>query len=317
MGMKTIKKQRRTQKGQQLPTLTEDEARAHFEKTRWPDGPVCPHCGSINVYKMTGKTTRAGLLACRDCRGHFTVTVGTVMEDSHLSLVVWIQAFHLMVSSKKGMSALQLQRNLGLGSYKTAWHLAHRIREAMRCEPVVAILKGTIQADETYVGGKPRKGTGYHKRGRGTAKAPVMVLVETGPGGKAHSRHVERVDGASLKGAICEMVDKSSAIHTDELAAYKGIGAHFDGGHKTVNHGSGQYVGSEGQHTNTAESYFALLKRGVMGSFHHISKKHLPRYCAEFSFRWCGRTVTDAERRDLAVKGAEGKRLMFRQPACT
>lgn len=228
--METTKKQARTQKGQQLPDFTEDEARAHIEKLRWPNGPACVHCGSVNVYRLQGKSTRPGLLACRDCRNHFTVAVGTVMEDSHLPLTTWVRAFHLMASGKKGISALQLQRQLGLGSYKTAWHLAHRIREAMRCEPVAGALKGTIQADETYVGGKPRPGTGYHKRGRGTSKAPVMVLVESGPGGKAHSRHIERVDGASLKGAICEMVDKASAIHTDELAAYAGVGQHFEGG---------------------------------------------------------------------------------------
>src|SRR4051812_16409197 len=127
--------QQKTQKGQQLPNLTEAEARQHIEAIRWPNGPVCPHCGSINVYRMGGKTIRDGLLACRDCKGHFTVTVGTVMEDSHLPLSTWVRAFHLMASSKKGISALQLQRNLGLGSYRTAWHLAHRVREAMRCEP--------------------------------------------------------------------------------------------------------------------------------------------------------------------------------------
>lgn len=135
------KDQQKSQKGQAVPNLTEDQAREHIEKVRWPNGPICPHCGSVNVYRMEGETTRPGLLACRDCRGHFTVTVGTVMEDSHLPLSTWVKAFHFMTSSKKGMSALQLQRNLGIGSYRTAWFLAHRIREAMKCQPGSIMLK--------------------------------------------------------------------------------------------------------------------------------------------------------------------------------
>jgi transposase-like protein len=307
---------RRTQKGQQVPDFTEDQAREYFEKLRWPGGPACVHCGSVNVTRLQGESARPGTLQCNEsgCRQQFTVTVGSIMEDTHLPLSVWVRAFHYMSAGKKGISALQLQRQLGLGSYRTAWHLAHRIREAMRCEPVAGMLKGTVQADECYVGGKPRPGTGSHKRGRGTEKAPVMVLVESGPGGKAHSRHIERVDATNLKGAIREMVDQSATIHTDQLNLYRGIGEHFAGGHKSVNHSVGEYVGKDGQHTNTAESYFAILKRGVMGSFHHVSKKHLHRYCDEFAFRWNERTVTDAERRDQAVKGAEGKRLMYREP---
>lgn len=192
------------------------------------------------------------------------------MEDSHFPLSLWVKAFHLMTSSKKGMSALQLQRNLGIGSYRSAWHLAHRIRYAMKQDGTPGMLKGTVEIDECYVGGKPRPGTGPHKRGRGTTKAPVVVLVERD--GKAHSRHVERVDAATLRPAIQEMVDKSATICTDELNVYSGIGEHFDGGHKTVNHGNGQYVGPTGEHTNTAESFFSLLKRGVYGTFHHVSK---------------------------------------------
>jgi transposase-like protein len=145
------KKQAETQKNRQMMNFTEDQARAHIESIRWPKGPTCAHCGSDDVYRMEGKTPRSGLLACRNCRGHFTVMVGTVMEDSKLTLATWLLAFHLLASSKKGMSALQLQRNLGLGSYRTAWSLAHRVREAMRCDPVASLLKGDVQVDEMYV----------------------------------------------------------------------------------------------------------------------------------------------------------------------
>ncbi|MGD0461008.1 MAG: IS1595 family transposase [Tepidisphaeraceae bacterium] len=304
----------KSQKGQNVPSFTEDQAREFFEVRRWPDGPFCPHCASVNVYRLNGQSQRPGLLECRDCKGNFTVTVGTVMEDSHLPLSFWAKAFHLIASSKKGFSALQLQRNLGLGSYRTAWFMGHRIREAMRAEPVAGMLKGKVQVDESYVGGKPRPGTGPHKRGRGTAKAPVMVLVESGEGGQAHSRYIQSVDGDTAKGTIREMVADSSAIFTDELAVYNGIGSHFKGGHTSVNHAAGQYVGPNGETTNTAESYFALLKRGHYGVYHKMSKKHLHRYCGEFDFRWNGRTLTDADRRDEAIKGAEGKRLMYKSP---
>jgi transposase-like protein len=236
------------------------------------------------------------------------------MEDTHLPLSMWLRAFHFMASSKKGMSALQLQRNLGIGSYRTAWFLAHRIREAMRADPVAGMLKGDVQGDETYVGGKPRKGHGQPrpKRGRGTNKQPVLVLVETD--GKAHSEPIEKIDAASLKCAMQQCIDPSAAIVTDELPAYPKAAAGFTGGHFTVCHGAEQYVSDDGRHTNTAESFFALLKRGHYGVFHQLSKKHLHRYCDEFTFRWNGRKLTDSERRDAAVMGAEGKRLFYKQP---
>jgi transposase-like protein len=316
--METNQGQLRTQKNQQVMNFTEDQARAHIEAVRWPYGPACVHCGSVNVYRMEGKTTRPGLLACRDCRNHFTVTVGTVMEDSKIPLATWLRAFHLVTSSKKGMSALQLQRNLGLGSYRTAWFLAHRIREAMRCEPVAGKLKGDVQVDETYVGpsraGKNLKSDPNkpRKRGRGTTtKTPVVVLVETD--GKAYSEPMPRLNSESLKAAMEAHVDPSARIVTDELRSYPRAAAGFAGGHSTVCHSAGEYVNEEGFHTNTAESYFSLLKRGVYGTFHHVSKKHLHRYCDEFSFRWNGRRATDSARRDAAVAGAEGKRLMYQQ----
>jgi transposase-like protein len=311
--MATTFKKLKTQKGQQVMNFTDELARDYFERMRWPDGAACVHCGSANVYRLQGKSHRPGLFECRDCKGHFTVTVGTVMEDSHLPLSTWAKAFHLMCSSKKGMSSLQLQRNLGLGSYKTAWHLSHRIREAMRYQPVSGKLKGEVQVDETYMGGKPRPGDGKkHGRGRATSKAPVIALVETG--GRVVSQPLGWVDSNSLSFLLHASVDPSAKIVTDEYPSYPKAAAGFKGGHQTVNHTAGQYVGPGGINVNSAESFFALLKRGVYGTFHHVSKRHLRRYVDEFSFRWNGRSLDDTDRRDAAVKGAEGKRLMYRAP---
>lgn len=295
--------------------LTEDEARAILENIRWCGKPKCPHCGSFYVTRLksdVNKSTRDGLLQCNEaeCRGQFTVIKGTVMEDSHITLRQWLQAFYSMCSHKKGVSALQLQRNLGLGSYHSAWRLAHRVRLAMKELPLAGLLKGVVEVDETYVGGKPRKGTGkISKRGRGTEKVPVMALIERN--GKSVSMPIEKVNAKTLKTAIREMVDKSSTIMTDEWKSYTGIGKEFVGGHGVINHGLGKYVNGNIS-TNTAESYFALLKRGVNGTFHHISKQHLFRYCDEFSFRWNNRKVTDGERTTQAIKGMVGKRLMYR-----
>lgn len=316
--MESTRNQARTQKGQQVINFTEDQARDYFEKLRWPDGPGCVHCGSVNVYRMGGSAGRPGLFECRDCREQFTVTVKSVMEDSHLPLTTWAKAFHFMCASKKGVSALQLQRMLGIGSYRTAWFLAHRIREAMKAQPMPALLKGDVQVDECYIGasrhGKNKKANPNkpRKRGRGTDKAPVLVLVETD--GSAHSRPIADVTIATLKAAMQQTVDPSARIITDELRQYPKAAAEFAGGHYTVKHSDGQYVDDDGFHTNTAESFFALLKRGIHGSFHHVSPKHLHRYCNEFSFRWNGRKLSDAGRRDEAVKGIEGKRLMYKMP---
>lgn len=293
--------------------LTEDEARAILEEIRWHSKPVCPHCQSKDITRIQGKaeTVRDGILQCKECRRQFTVTVGTIMQGSHITLRQWVQAFMMMCSSKKGVLALQLQRNLGLHSYNSAWHLAHRIRLAMKGDTIASALNGIVEVDETYVGGKPRKGTGeMHKRGRGTEKAPVLALIERN--GRAISKPIEYVDAKTLKGAIKELVNKDATIMTDEWKSYTGIGKDFKGGHKVVNHGIGQYVNGDAN-TNTAESYFALLKRGVMGTFHHVSKKHLNRYCDEFSFRWNNRKVDDGNRAVEAIKGIVGKRLMYRR----
>lgn len=289
--------------------LTEDEARTILENIRWPDGPACPHCESKDATRIIAKSEkiRDGLFQCNACRQQFTVTVGTVMHRSHITLRQWVQAFHSMCSHKKGVSALQLQRNLGLRSYKSAWHLAHRVRFAMRVMPLKAVLNGTVEVDETYIGGKSRLG----KRGRGSErKTPVVALVERG--GRMRTRPVERVSAKALKAAIRENVKTSAAIMTDEFSSYRGLGREFTGGHETVNHGERQYVRGN-VHVNSAESFFALLKRGVHGTFHHVSKKHLHRYCDEFGFRWDHRKVTDGERTVAAIRGGAGKRLLYRE----
>ena len=290
--------------------MSDDEARELLESIRWPEGPVCPHCGGMDrVCAITGKSARPGLRECGDCKKQFTVTVGTVMHKSKIPLSKWVAAFYMICAHKKGVSALQLQRDLGLGSYRTAWHMTHRIRAAMQEEPMRGLLAGKVEVDETYVGGKPRPGSGKPRgTGRGTKKAPVMAMVERD--GRARSKPVARVDGETLKGEVRQNVDRDSIIMTDEWAAYRGLSADYRFGHLTVNHSQGEYARG-GVHTNTVESYFALLKRGVYGTFHSISKKHLGRYCDEFSFRWNTRKLNDGDAMVEAVKGMVGKQLPY------
>lgn len=299
-----------------LSRLFSDEtaARNFLESRLWPAGPVCPHCGACEAYKLTAKPTskkpvRPGVYKCKTCRKQFTIRIGTIFEDSHIPLCKWLMGMHLMTSSKKGVSSLQLSRELGV-TVKSAWFLSHRIREAMR-QTGNSMLGGTVEADECYIGGKPRHGGPKSKGGRGTDKTPVAVLVERN--GMARAKPVERVTSASLKWQIRVNVSKEAKIITDEFPAYHGIGSEFAGGHSTVNHSAKEYVNLEGEHVNTAESFIALLKRGHYGIFHQLSKHHLHRYVNEFTFRWNHRKITDGERMVAAIRGAEGKRLMYRQ----
>jgi transposase-like protein len=300
----------------QFSSLTEEQARDYFERIRWPSGPFCPHCTSTKWIKLGGESHRPGLYKCHgdDCGKQFTATIGTILEDSHLPIRIWLMTFAILTTAKKGVSALQLQRQLGLGSYRSAWHLCHRIRHAMGKEPLKGLL-GTggkdVAVDESYVGGKPRKHTGRHIQGRGTKKVPVVALVERGGGARA--RVVADVTARTLKQVIRENVDKSARIMTDELRSYHGIGKEFAGGHVTVDHSAGEYA-RDGLGTNEAEAFFALLKRGITGSFHHVSKQHLQRYVDEFSYRWDRRKMSDGERTDDIIKTSEGKRLMLREP---
>jgi transposase-like protein len=314
-----------------ISRFSEDQARDYFEQIRWPTGPICPHegCGSSEATKLgydpkrrkpdsqlrgRRRPHRERLYRCADCGRQYSSLVNTILEDTHLPVRTWLMAFAIMCSSKKGVSALQLQRQLGLGSYRSAWHLAHRIRHAMTKEPLAGLLGsdgGTVEVDETYVGGKPRKGGKKSHRGRGTRKTPVVGLVERD--GRARAHVVADVTGRTLKATVRKHVDPNARVMTDEMPSYFGLGNEFAGGHYVVRHSVGEYVRGEAG-TNQVESYFALLKRGVIGSFHHVSAKHLDRYCNEFSFRWDLRKVTDSERTIAAIKAGEGKRLMYREP---
>jgi transposase-like protein len=283
---------------------TDEACRDYLERKFWTSGPICPHCGSKRGYKLGGKSTRPGLHKCAECRKQYTVTIGSIFEDSHIPLPKWFAAIYLMNSSKKGISAHQLHRSLGT-TYKSAWFMCHRIRESMRNSKPRRPLGGKVEVDETYIGGKTRKGI----KGRGSErKTPVVALISRG--GKMRTRVVQRVNASELKGAIRDMVRRDAMIYTDEWASYRGIGKEFKG-HKVVRHKDGQYVKGNA-HTNTAESFFALLKRGVHGTFHHISKEHLPRYCDEFSFRWDRRKGKDGPRVADALRATKGKRLTYR-----
>jgi transposase-like protein len=303
------------------PIFTDEEAaRKHFEAIRWPDGVTCPHCGVIGeATELQGKSTRPGLYKCRDCQKPFTATMGTLYERSHIPLHKWLLATHLMAASKKGISAHQLWRMLGFGSYRTAWFMAHRIREGM------APLKGTtgplggegkiVEADTTYVGGKEKnKHRSKRKAGNigGKGKQIVHTLIERG--GRARSDHIANVSGKTLRPVVMTQVSRKSTLMTDTAGGYMDMGKEFVR-HEMVNHEAGEYVRGEA-HSNTVESYFATFKRGIVGTYHNVSEAHLKRYLAEFDFRYNERSalgVEDAERAAKALKGIEGKRLMYRQ----
>ncbi len=293
----------------------EKAARKHLEAVRWPDGPICPHCGVFdNASKIEGG--RPGLWFCGDCRKQFTVTVGTLFEDSKVPLHKWLLAVHLLNSSKKGISAHQLHRMLGV-TYKTAWFMAHRIRESMR-ELSPAPMGGEgkyVEADETYIGGK-EKNKHRNKRTKGNiggkGKEAVFALVERE--GRVRSQHVPEVTGKTLRPILVAQVDRKSFLMTDDAGQYFHVGKEY-ADHQTVNHGIGEYVRGPA-HTNTIEGYFSILKRGITGTYHHVSQQHLKRYLAEFDFRYNERTalgVTDSERADKALKGIGGKRLTYRR----
>jgi len=294
-----------------------DSAREFLEKQRWPNGAVCPHCGlEGESYRLEGKAdskrpVRKGVWKCKGCRKQFTVTVDTIFSDSHIPLHKWLMAIHLLCASKKGMSAHQLHRMLGV-TYKSAWFMAHRIRYAMKQEPLKSKLSGTIEMDETYVGGKRRKIGQRGRPGIDSHKSPVVSLVQRD--GKVISHHVERVSAQNLKEILAENVHTDANVVTDDFSAYDFVKKTHPK-HDVIKHTGGTYVRREGKkriHTNTVEGFFSLLKRGIHGSFHHVSKKHLHRYLSEFDFRYNARGVSDGERTLLAVKGVTGKRLTYR-----
>jgi transposase-like protein len=297
----------------QNPAFTDDnKAREALEGIRWPDGPYCPHCGNAEQEKIAKahvNASRPGLYYCAACNGQFTVTIGTVMEDSKIPLSKWLFAMHLIGASKKGMSALQLSRMLGI-TYKSAWFLCHRIREAMTPSASAGPVGGeskVVESDETFIGGKS-KNRAYAKKE--PKKHAVMTLVERD--GESRSFHVANVKAKTLREKIVKTVSRKSHLMTDELASYEKIGKEF-ANHDTVNHSANEYARLGGfAHINTAECRFSLMKRAVFGTHHSISEAHLGRYLSEWDFKWNTRKMTDGERAATALKGIEGKRLTYR-----
>ena len=301
----------------------EDKAREWLEAKRWPNGPACPHCGSVDVARMGGTTGRPGLFHCPACRGQFTVRTGQVMERSHIALTKWVLAYHLMAASKKGISAHQLHRTLHV-AYNTAWFMEHRIREAMReTDPTLMGGPGKIvEADEAYHG-KRETQTPRNKysrpptkrgKGGGAQKRPIFALVERG--GAARAMHMPVVNAANIREKLVTLADRQSRLHTDESNLYPRVGEEF-AAHETVNHGAREYARGDVT-TNSVEGFFGIFKRGMVGVYQHCREHHLQRYLDEFSFRYSKRIklgIDDAERAAIAVAGGEGKRLTWRRPS--
>ena len=303
----------------------EDAARAHLERLLWPHGPVCPLCGVTDSSTLLkGKSHRKGVYQCNECQKPFTVTVGTVFESSHIPLNKWVYGMHLMCASKKGISALQLQRQLGLGSYRSAWFMAMRLREAMADKSPAEPMGGPgkiVEADETYYGrvknpsevrtsGKPFGGS---KRGRGPAnKRAVIGLVERG--GKARMFHVGNADKITVTAIVQANVHPASRLHTDESSLYKGSDKTFLT-HETTKHSKREYARGD-VHSNSVEGFFGVFKKGMTGVYQHCGEQYLARYLDEFAFRHNYRVklgYNDQDRAVIAIKGAAGKRLTYRR----
>jgi transposase-like protein len=296
-------------------------ARQHLETMLWPDGPICPHCGSKDAYKLTPKANskspvRPGVYKCAECREQFTVTVGSIMEDSKIALNKWLLAIHLLCASKKGMSAHQLHRMLGV-TYKSAWFMAHRIRYAMAQSPYTEKLKGVVECDETYIGGKRKNQGGVGRPSpQYSHKQPVFAVVQRDGG--VRSFHVHRVTADNLIGTIRKHVDQKATVVTDAFTAYQRLGARVKR-HEVVNHSKFEYARTADDgfrvHTNTIEGFFGLLKRGLNGTYHQVGSQHLHRYLAEFDFRYNNRRIEDIDRVAILTKQVGGKRLMLKEPS--
>jgi transposase-like protein len=284
-----------------------DKARELLESIRWPKGIICPHCNCSGHYVLKPRATskvpaRKGLYKCKTCWRQFTVTVGTVMEDSKIPLGKWLMAFFILGSSKKAISSHQLHRMLGV-TYKTAWFMSHRIRHAMK--PHQRLLQGVVEVDETFFGKKSDVRTSK------SSKSCVAALVERG--GEVRTRVVASVTQKNMGACIRELVSKDAIINTDNHSAYANLADYK--GHDVVSHSTEGFnkITLEGRRAsvNYCESFFSLMKRGIVGAFHHVSKEHLPRYCDEFAFRWNTRKHTDGERFEVAIAAIEGKRLKY------
>lgn len=295
------------------PIFTNEEAaRQHFERIRWPNGPVCPHCGVVaQATLVKGKSHRPGMYQCNACREPFTVKVGTVMESSHIPLHKWALGFHLYAASKKGMSAHQLHRMIGV-TYKTAWFMAHRIREAMK--PLEKSPMGSggkvVEVDETYYGRDPNKVKG---KAGGQHKLKVLSLVERG--GEVRSFHMDEFTKEGVLKVLQANVAQDARLISDESRLYSKVEEHF-ASHETVRHYIKEFVRGD-VHSNTIEGFFSIFKRGMKGVYQHCGDRHLHRYLAEFDFRYSNRVATgvdDVLRTMRAIKGAEGKRLTYAQP---
>ncbi|MFZ1940527.1 MAG: IS1595 family transposase [Terracidiphilus sp.] len=300
----------------------EDAAREYIERLRWPEGPVCPHCGEVNnAYRLMPKPSkkdkhvRNGVWKCAGCREQFTVTVGTIFADSHIPLSKWLLAYHLLCSSKKGMSAHQLHRMLKV-TYRSAWFMAHRIRYTMTQEPLSSKLDGIVEIDETYIGGKirlPRRKRveGEKRPSVVSNKAAVVSVLQRD--GRVQSRHIPRVTAANLKPIVEQMVSEDAHVMTDSANVL--VGALKNHRHDQVNHFAKEYARYEDGvciTTNSVEGFFGILKRGINGVYHHVGQQHLHRYLTEFDYRYNSRKETDSMRTIHALKSTTGKRLMLR-----
>jgi transposase-like protein len=292
------------------PVFTdEDKAREHLERLLWPQGPHCPHCGETeNLHRLNGKSHRKGLIQCNGCLGNFTVTVGTAFERSKIPLNKWLLAAFLLASSKKGMSTHQLHRMLGV-TYKTAWFMTHRIREAMKDDgsPLGGPGK-VVESDEAFIGGKKKR----RLSGKVAPMKKVMTLVERD--GRARSFHIANLHHNNIRGALVTNVHRDSYLMTDDARVYWSIGREFHM-HGTTLHAAREFARPGGIHSNTAENFFSILKRGVVGTYHHWSPAHMHRYLAEFDFRYSHKDISDGERSDKLLKGIVGKRLTYRRTA--
>lgn len=292
----------------------EDKAREALEAIRWPNGPVCPHCGNSDpdaLAKVEGKkqTHRAGLFYCNECKGQFTVTVGTVFERSKVPLTKWWMAAHMLNSGKQGVSAHEIHRTLGV-TYKTAWFMMHRLREAMKGKNGGAMGGdgGVVIADETYWGNTSKRAKGWKKGHR--HKQGVVGLLDPSTG-EARAFHVKPATAQSVRKILVKNASRKSALVTDESHIYNKVGQEF-GQHQTVHHARGQYVNSQGYTTNHVENFFGVFKRGMRGVYTFCGEQHLQRYLDEYAFRYTNRFVSDGERTALALQGIEGKRLTYR-----